>query len=192
MGIFDTKKLDEKKLARLTILITLMLLTLISSYPHLGKVHGGQASIVKVERDLPPIFIGKSVLSLRVSLETNEILLAGAEYDLYTRISSVYSNYVGNIAVYLQLKIGKLDSGIWYVGVINKNITEIVLKTKYTVPLSINTGDKFNITLTLIPVERGETIKTSFNLEQIKTFGYDTLFNKELPLATILLVQADI
>lgn len=180
MRMFDTKKLDEKKLARLAILITLMLLTLTLSYTNLGTVQGGQTSIVKVERDLPPIFIGKSVISLRVSLETNGILLAGAEYDLCTRISSIYSNYVGNIAVYLQLKIGKLDSGIWYVGLINKNITEIVLKTKYTVPLSINTGDKFNITLTLIPVERGETIKTSFNVEQIKTFGYDTLFNKEL------------
>ncbi|MCX8188785.1 MAG: hypothetical protein N3F64_03670 [Nitrososphaeria archaeon] len=173
-------RLNQKRFAKCFMLIILMLLILATSYSSIRTVKGGQANIVKVEKDIPPIFIGKSVLSLKINLETNEILLSGAEYELYTKISSLYSTYTGNIAVYLQLRIGKLDSGIWYMGVINRTITEIVLKTKYTVPLSINTADKFNITLTLIPVERGETIKTSFIVEQIKTFGYDTLFKKEL------------
>lgn len=182
MKIINMKLKEKKniKLVKIAIITLIIFFTLVIQFYNPKTVKGSQANIVQVDRDLPPIFIGKSVLSLKVNLETNGILLSGAEYDIYTKISLIYTTYTGNIAAYLQLRIGKLDSGIWYVGILNKNSTEIVLKTKYIVPLSINTGDIFNVTLSLIPVERGEVIRTSFTVEQIKTFGYDTLFKKEL------------
>lgn len=181
---FDKEETIGKKEYRLLItkyvLITFLILLIFLAQSNKNTVYANQTDLVSVQKDLPPIFIGKSIFSLRVSLETNEILLSGATYDLKTKIRSIYSTYTGNVAVYLQLKIGKLDSGIWYIGIINQNITEIALNTKFTVPLTIKTGDAFNVTLTLIPVERGETLRTSFVVEQIKTFGYDTLYNKEL------------
>jgi len=175
---FSKVKRKTVKMAKF-LLLTLLLFNFSAHYSS-GIAYAEQSKVVRLEKDIPPMFIGKAMLSLRVRLETSEILLSGASYDLNAKISSIYSTYIGNIAVYLQLKIGKLDSGIWYVGILNNNSTEVFLKTKFTVPLSIKTGDAFNITLSLIPVEKGDVLKTSFCVEQVKTFGYDTLYNKEL------------